>query len=86
MSHKEVTSEMRAALKVAGIKARVRLYVSCGVRYVEVFVPAYEIEFTEAEQATIKAHAARFGFTGSRGSALREDPTNPKTFHFEYHG
>ena len=83
MSHKELTAQIRAALKAAGIKARISLYTSCGICCVRISVPEFSVKFTEDQQTVIKNIARSYGLTGANGSPINPLPVNPDTFHFE---
>ena len=67
MSHKEMTAHLRTRVKVAGIKASVAKYTSCGVNFVRVSVPTYDARFSEEEQRKIHLIAQSNGMTLSRG-------------------
>lgn len=85
LTHKEMTAHIRKRIKVAGIKARVRLYEACGARWIQVNVPEYDVDFTEEEQRTIRQIAVTNRLTWARGMEIDvEQMTNPKTFDFEY--
>lgn len=87
MSHKEMTAQIRSALKTAGVASRVRLYAACGVQCVQVSVRDFQVKFTDAQQESVKDIARSFGLTGARGSAiLMGVATNPDTFNFEFWG
>jgi hypothetical protein len=83
MSHRDLTAQVRSEIKNAGIKAGVRLYKSCGSNWVQVNVPAYEIDFTEDEQRMIRTIAKSLGLTLARGMEIDpEQMTGPKSLNF----
>lgn len=77
ITHKELTANIRAALKAAGIKARVRKQEYCGCRVIRVSTPAYGVTFTEAEQLAIADIAEEAGLTSVRGLPILRNGTNP---------
>lgn len=87
LNHKEMTAHLRKRIAVAGIQARVRMQESCGCLVIQVFVPAYEINFTEDEQRTIRQIAVVNGLTWVQGVPIDvERMTDPKQFDFYFHG
>lgn len=54
---KEMTAHLRARIAASGIKARVRMAPGAYSKSIQVFPPAYEIEFTHDEQRTIRTIA-----------------------------
>ena len=87
LTHKEMTSHIRARVAASGIKARVMMRNYCGVRGIAVVVPAYEIEFTESEQREIRLIAKVNGLTHARGMEIDiERMTHPMQHNFEFHG
>ena len=87
MTHKEMTSHIRARVAASGIKARVMMRNYCGVRGIAVVTPAYEIEFTESEQREIRLIAKANGLTHARRSEIDLDRmTDPMQHNFEFHG
>ena len=82
LTHKELTAHLRKRIKVAGIKARVDMMKTCGCEAIRVFVPAFEVTFTEAEQREI-AHIAKVnGLTYANGLEIQVDTAHPQSFHF----
>lgn len=81
ITHKELTANIRAALKAAGIKARVRKQEYCGCRVIQVFVPAYGITFTDDEQNAIIDIAEEAGLTYVQGLPILRNGTNPTEFN-----
>ena len=83
--HKETTAHIRNRIRVAGISARCRGFVSCGRSYIQVNVPSYDVEFTEQEQCIIRSIAQVNHLTGSHGLPIDvARMTNPKSFDFEF--
>lgn len=83
MNHKELTAHIRNRIKVAGIKARVCMQESCGNKVIVVYGTAYEINFTEEEQRTIRLIAKTNRLTWVRGMEIDiERMTDPKCFKF----
>lgn len=56
--HKEVTAHIRNCLKREKIPARVRMFNSCGVEWIQVFVTAHDKFWTD-EQRRMIAHIAK---------------------------
>lgn len=90
LNHTEMTKHIRNRLKAQGIKARVRKFTACGVRYVQVFAPAHGATFAAEEMFTI-AHVADCNrLTGAQGAKI--DPafeaglTGKNYWSFEFHG
>lgn len=69
-----VAATIRAELKAAGIKARVRVLYSCGSDYVQVFTPKFEVNFTADEIFHFCAFAVSLGLKAVRGT--RVDPAH----------
>lgn len=89
MAIKNVTAlakHIRGRVKASGIKARVR--IAPGSRdCIQVFPPAYEIHFTEAEQREIRLIAVVNGMTLVRGMPIAiEQMTDPCGMNFYTHG
>lgn len=89
-NHKEKTAHIRKLIKAAGIKARVRKYVACGTKYIQVFTPAHNSLFTADEIKAFTHIADCNKLTGARCSKI--DPkhemllTGKQTWNFEFHG
>jgi hypothetical protein len=80
MTHKEMTAHIRNRIKVAGIKAKVKMQDGYTI---SVDVPAYGIEFTEEDQRTIRHIADCNRLTWVRGLKIDVDQmTNPHEFKF----
>lgn len=87
LNHKDMTKHLRNRIAKSGIKARVRLQESCGVKWIQVAVPAFDISFTENEQRTIRTIAQVNGLTLAQGMEIDvEQMTNPRQFDFVFHG
>lgn len=85
MNHKDMTAHIRNRIKVAGIKAKVKMQEFCGYQVVAIDVPAYEIEFTAEEQRAIRHIAKCNGLTLSQGMEINVDlQANPKDFKFYF--
>jgi len=90
LTHKEMTAHIRKRVKAEGIRARVRLSNSCGIRSIQIIVPSYDARFTPAEIKTLSHIADCNHLTGSRGRKI--DPshesilTGKQQWDFEYHG
>ena len=83
LNHKEMTAHIRNRIKVAGIKARVRMQDCCGSKVLQVNAPAYGVEFTNEQQQTIRHIAKCNGLTWVRGAEIDvERMTNPHDFNF----
>lgn len=81
MNLTQVTAHIRNRVKHAGIKARVR--VAPGGGSIQVFAPAYGVEFSEAEQREIRLIAKCNRLTWVRGMEIDiEQMTNPAEFSF----
>lgn len=86
MDHKETTKHLRKRIKVAGIKARVAKYDSCGQAWIRVCVPGPEVRFSEDEQRQIRHIAKCNHLTRACRSEIDvERMTDPMDMHFEYH-
>lgn len=85
MSHKDMTKHIRTRIGVADIKARVRMYVACGTRYIQVFGSTHDAEFTEDQQRKIRMIAKVNGLTWVRGMEIDiEQMTDPRHFDFVF--
>lgn len=84
MNHKEMTQHIRNRIKAAGIKARCKMQDGCsGNRVIYVFAPAYGVEFSEADQRTVRLIAKTNRLTWVQGMEINlEQMTNPNEFHF----
>jgi hypothetical protein len=83
LNHKEITAHIRNRIKIAGVKASVSKYTSCGVSFVRVAVPAADVVFSNEEQRKINIIAQVNGMTLSRGLPIIIDQfTNPQQFNF----
>jgi len=71
--HTAKAKHFRKRLSAYGISARCRAFTSCGVKYVQINVPAYETEFTDQEQGQILIIAKTIGLTLSRGMEINLD-------------
>ena len=81
-SHKEITASVRKGIKDIGIKALVKMDVSCGSRYVRIDVPKYGLEFSVDEQQKIKRIAIAHSLTFVRGIPICIDQnTDPYSFN-----
>lgn len=80
MNTKQMTAHIRSRINAAGIKARVRFWPD---GQIQVFAPAYGIEFTESEQRAIRHIAVCNRLTWIRGQQIDvEAMTNPSVFNF----
>lgn len=80
-SETDMAAKLRASLKSAGIKAKVR--VAPGGGSVQVNQPAYGVDFSNADQVKIRQAAVSLGFVGVRNTKIDvERNTNPATFSF----
>lgn len=76
---KEMTAHLRNRIKAAGIKARVRFLG----RQIQVFPVAYGVEFSEADQHTIRFIAKVNKLTRVRGQEIDVDRmTDPHGMEF----
>jgi hypothetical protein len=83
MNRKEMTAHIRNRIKIAGIKASVSKYTSCGVGFVRVAVSAADVVFSNDEQRKINIIAQANGMTLVRGLPIIIDQfTNPQEFNF----
>lgn len=81
MTATQAAANIRASIKLAGIKASVR--VAPGGCSVQVNAPAYGVWFDEQAQRTIRLIAKSNGFTWVRGMEIDvEQMTNPAEFCF----
>ena len=81
MNLTQVAAHIRKRIKHAEINARVR--VAPGGGSVQVFAPAYGVEFSEAEQREIRLIAKCNHLTWVRGMEIDiEQMTNPEHFSF----
>lgn len=77
---KAMTKHLRHRIRVAGIKASVRMGARNEIR---VESPEYGVEFTEDEQRRIRLMARTNGLTHARGLPIDiEQMTNPFDFSF----
>ena len=82
LTTKEMTAHIRKRIKVAGIKARVRM-TSGSTGGIQVFPVAHEIEFTEDEQRQIRFLAKTNKLTCVRGVEIDvERMTDPHGMEF----
>lgn len=72
MNTKATAASIRATLKAAGIKAKVRMTPGCS-QSIQVNVPTFEARFTEDEQRAIREAAIALGLTHVRGLQIRPD-------------
>lgn len=78
---KALTEKVRSEIKAAGIKARVRKFDSD--RTIQAFTIEFNVEFTEAEQRTIRTIAVANNLTWVRKQPIViEQMTNPDVFNF----
>lgn len=83
MTQAEATKHLRKRIQVAGIKARVR-QLPASKTGLQVFPIAYGVEFSVAEQRTIRLIAQVNNLTLARGMAIVVDQdTDP--FGIEFH-
>jgi hypothetical protein len=81
MNNTQAAAHIRHRVKVAGIKARVR--VAPGGGSVQVLATSPEAVFDDAEQREIRLIAKVNGFTWVRGLEIDIDQmTNPHSFNF----
>ena len=87
MTHKEMTAHIRYRVKVAGVKAKVKMAEpQIGDRQIRVACPAYDRPFTDDEQRQIRFIAKVNGLTRARGSEIDvERMTDPMEMVFYYH-
>jgi hypothetical protein len=71
---KDKVAHLRKRIKVAGIKARVRIAPGHHRDQCQVFPVAYEIEFTKEEQKTIATIAKINKWTLCQGAEIITDP------------
>ena len=86
MNHKQMTAHIRNRIKVAGIKARVRLYAACGVRWIQVAGATSDQQFTAEEQRVINRIAKGNHLTGARGLEINELVPFGNQADFVFHG
>lgn len=83
LNHKDMTAHIRNRIKVAGIKAKVSMQVSCGSRVIYVRVPRYELSFSDDEQRTIRSIAKANRLTWVRSGEIDvERMTDPQEMWF----
>ena len=83
MTFKETAKQIRSRIKIAGIKASVRMITPTGCQVIQVSVPAYDIEFNADEQRRIRLIAKVNGLTWVQGMEIDIDQnTNPSDFNF----
>jgi hypothetical protein len=86
MTHKEMAAHIRARLKASGIKARVNMNTACGIRYIYIDVPEYEVSFSEAEQREALIIASANRLTLANGGEIDiNQMTYRKHFCLEFH-
>ena len=86
LTHKEMTKHIRSRIAASGIAARVKMADFCGQPVIVVCVPAYGIEFTEAQQREIRTIAKVNRLTSARGMEIDVDRmTDPAQVNFEFH-
>lgn len=82
-AHQEMVRHLRHRIKVAGIQARVRGFVSCGDEVVQVNTTHPDRQFTDDEQRTIRTIGDANRLTWVRGMPIDvEQMTNPYDFNF----
>lgn len=80
MDTKEMTAHLRSRIKAAGVKARVRFWPN---GQIQVFAPAYGVQFTEEEQRAVRHIAVCNRLTWIRAQPISvEQMTNPDEFSF----
>ena len=80
MNTKQMTAHLRNRIKVAGVKARVRFWPD---GQIQVFAPAYGVEFSEDEQRAVRHIAVCNRLTLIRAQPINvEQMTNPTEFSF----
>lgn len=72
MTAKQVAASLRATLKTAGVRARVRMTPGTSDS-VQVNVPTFDARFTDEEQRAIRQAAVELGLTHVRGLSIRVD-------------
>lgn len=83
LTHKEMTAHIRKRIKVAGIKANVRMQNSCGSKIIQVNTIEYGVEFSDEDQRTIRQIAKTNRLTWVRGLDIDVNQmTNPYEFNF----
>lgn len=83
MTHQEITNNLRAALKEAGVACNVRKQLICGSRFIQVNVKRYGDEFSSADQRTTRRIAVDMGLTHVRGMEIDVDQdTDPFSHNF----
>ena len=93
MNHKEMTAHIRGRIKAAKIPARVRLYMACGIRNIQVFGVKPDSVWTTAQAREINLIADVNGLTKARRSKIdlsdaywSRVPEWRGDFVFEFHG
>lgn len=83
MTFKQTTQQIRNRIKVAGIKASVRMITPTGCQVIQVSAPSYGVEFTANEQRRIRMIAKVNGCTWVQGMEIDiNQNTNPDNFEF----
>lgn len=83
MTPKELTISILREIENTNIKARVRLFDSCGSKVIQVYTNSFDAKFSETEQITIKSIAISRGLTFVRGLKIDlNQNTNPQEFNF----
>ena len=89
-NHKEKTAHIRKLIKDAGIKARVRKYVACGTKYIQVYTPKHNALFSVKEIYILTSTACNIGLTGAQGAEISPAHeailVNKEVWNFEFHG
>lgn len=87
--HKEMTAHVRKLIKQAGIKARVKMFTACGTKYIQVFTPSYDANFTAEEIHRIAEIAHNNDLYGAQMSPIDPDHetrlTGKKQWNFEFY-
>lgn len=90
LTHKQATAAVRSEIKKAGIKACVFMSNSCGDKYIEVAVPAYDIMFKSDEIKVFSSFAKSIGCTVVTGMEIDVEHESTliaeRQWHFVYHG
>lgn len=83
LTFKEITTKVREQIKASGVKAFVKMNVSCGNNTIRVDTKAYGLEFTREEQEKVRQIGIDNGFTWVRGiEIVANENTNPFNFVF----
>tara|TARA_R100000008_G_C3563737_1_gene157823 strand:+ start:72 stop:392 length:321 start_codon:yes stop_codon:yes gene_type:complete len=84
LNHKEMTSHIRKRIKIAGVKANVRMQKGLGNdKIIQVNTIEYGVEFTKEEQRAIRHIAVCNNLTWVRNMPIDvEQMTNPYDFNF----